>query len=146
MFQKIIVCADGSEPSLQAARAAGELAQKFGAQVLIVSVFSPTATAMPFVHAPDATPYTEIISQIGEEFHAAAQNKTEEVLKGFGIDAEARIVYGHPVDNIVGVAEKESADLIVMGSRGLGAFSSLLLGSVSDGVLHHAHCPVLIVR
>src|SRR5262249_12494358 len=52
----------------------------------------------------------------------------------------------HPVDAIIEVAQDIEADLIVLGSHGLSGWKALLLGSVSDGVLHHAPCPVLIVR
>jgi nucleotide-binding universal stress UspA family protein len=44
------------------------------------------------------------------------------------------------------LAEKEGAELIVMGSRGLGCIRRALMGSVSDSIVHHAHCPVLVVR
>lgn len=56
------------------------------------------------------------------------------------------IIQGSPRQVIVDEAEKWSADLIVMGSRGLGAWNRLLLGSVSSGVVHHAKCSVEIVR
>ena len=53
---------------------------------------------------------------------------------------------GDPATAILDVAEKESADLIVMGTRGLGTAERWLIGSVSDKVLHHAHCSVLVAR
>ena len=52
----------------------------------------------------------------------------------------------HPADGIVQVAEETGADLVVMGSRGLGGFKRAFMGSVSDSVVRHAHCPVLVVR
>ena len=59
---------------------------------------------------------------------------------------EARREPGHPSEEIVTVADSVGADLIVLGRRGLSEWKALMLGSVSDGVLHPAHCPVLIVR
>ena len=53
---------------------------------------------------------------------------------------------GHPAEKIIEEAEKWGADLIVMGSRGLGGFSRLLLGSVSDAVIRYSKVPVVIVR
>lgn len=53
---------------------------------------------------------------------------------------------GDPGEVIVHVAEKESCDLIITGSRGMGMIRRTILGSVSDYVLHHAHCPVLICK
>jgi nucleotide-binding universal stress UspA family protein len=52
----------------------------------------------------------------------------------------------HPADSIVQVAEETGADLVVMGSRGLGGIKRALMGSVSDSVVRHAHCPVMVVR
>jgi nucleotide-binding universal stress UspA family protein len=146
MFEEILLCTDGSDPSQHAAQVAGELAQKFNSHVTVVSVFNPATVAIPFVHAPEAAPYTEVVLQMGDEFHKSAQEKAGTVLQSLGVAFESCAEYGHPVDTIVGLAETRKASLIVMGSRGYGAFKSLLLGSVSDGVLHHAHCPVLVVR
>lgn len=56
------------------------------------------------------------------------------------------MIEGPPREIIVDEADKWGADLIVMGSRGLGAWSRVLLGSVSNAVVHHAKCSVLIVR
>ena len=72
--------------------------------------------------------------------------ETGAVFEKAGIPYRSRRELGHPVDRIVRTADDEQADLIVMGSRGIGGFERLLLGSVSEGVLRHAHCPVLTVR
>jgi nucleotide-binding universal stress UspA family protein len=53
---------------------------------------------------------------------------------------------GRPDAEIVGLAEELGAGLIVLGSRGLGTLRRALMGSVSDSVVRHAHCPVLVVR
>ena len=56
------------------------------------------------------------------------------------------IFHGRPGEAIVQMAQDEKADFIVMGTRGMGKIRRTILGSVSDFVLHHAHCPVTIVR
>jgi nucleotide-binding universal stress UspA family protein len=60
--------------------------------------------------------------------------------------AEAHLVRGHPDREVVHLSEEIGAGLIIMGSRGLGGVRRALMGSVSDSVVRHAHCPVLIVR
>ncbi|MDP9868296.1 universal stress protein [Streptosporangium brasiliense] len=60
------------------------------------------------------------------------------------VDVVQEVTCAHPVPALVAASAR--ADLLVMGSRGLGAVGSVLLGSVSRGVLHHAHCPVAVVR
>jgi nucleotide-binding universal stress UspA family protein len=53
---------------------------------------------------------------------------------------------GHPDEEIVGLGEEIGADLIVTGSRGLGGMRRVLMGSASDSIVRHAHCPVMVVR
>lgn len=67
-------------------------------------------------------------------------------LEKIGIAAVGRVVVGDPRDAVVEVAIRESADLIVTGSRGLNLAKRMLLGSVSTDILHNAPCPVLLVR
>jgi nucleotide-binding universal stress UspA family protein len=80
------------------------------------------------------------------EIQDAILKKTTPIFEGAGVPFEAIREWGAPAEKIITIAEHNNADLIIMGSRGLGGFASLLLGSVSDRVLHHATCPVLIVR
>lgn len=61
-----------------------------------------------------------------------------------GVEIEQLVVEGHPAEVLIGSAE--DAELLVVGSRGLGGLSRLVLGSVSQACAHHAHCPVVIVR
>ena len=60
--------------------------------------------------------------------------------------AEAHLIRGRPDRELVRLSEEIGAGLIIMGSRGLGGVRRALMGSVSDSVVRHAHCPVLIVR
>jgi nucleotide-binding universal stress UspA family protein len=142
MFRKIILCSDGSDHALKAARVAAEIAKRFDSAVVLVSVLDVSSYFGAGLLAPETGILAmDIVSNGGE-----AAEATGKELSAAGISFTVRSELGHPVDRIVAVAAEEHADLIVLGSRGLGAFQSLLLGSVSDGVTHHARCPVLIVR
>jgi nucleotide-binding universal stress UspA family protein len=68
------------------------------------------------------------------------------ILQKRGVEANAVMLHGEPATLIIDEAEKENADLIVMGTRGLSAGKRWLLGSVSTHVMHHAPCNVLVVR
>jgi nucleotide-binding universal stress UspA family protein len=84
--------------------------------------------------------------EFAEETQLNVEHETGKVFAEAGLLYRARHELGHPVDRIISAAHDENADLIVVGSRGVGGFERLLLGSVSEGVLRHAHCPVLAVR
>jgi nucleotide-binding universal stress UspA family protein len=89
--------------------------------------------------AVDVDPYEFSRAEIRfEELEAALEKK--------GIPLQYRIVAGDPRDVIVDIAQKEGADLIVTGSRGLNLARRMLLGSVSSDILQQAPCPVLLVR
>jgi nucleotide-binding universal stress UspA family protein len=75
---------------------------------------------------------------------AALDATLQEVANAEGIEVERRVVQGAPAAILV--EESRDADLLVVGSRGLGGFRQLLLGSVSQQCAHHAECPVVIVR
>ncbi len=66
--------------------------------------------------------------------------------RGIVVEANIPEATTSVVETIVNQAVRENADLIIVGTRGLGAFKKLILGSVSNGVVSHAHCPVLVIR
>lgn len=143
MFKKILLGSDGSDNALRAAHVAGELAKKFGSEltVLYVYEFPPALMAVePWVADPSmfAPPQPDVQNSVAR--------RTGRILDEFGLKYEDEHEVGHAAQEIVRVAEAGKFDLIVIGSRGLGGFQRLMLGSVSDQVLHHAHCPVLVVK
>jgi nucleotide-binding universal stress UspA family protein len=146
MFRKILACSDGSENAIQAARVAAFIAREFHACTLLLIVFNPSTVIYANGDAPITPIDSALLNRYIEEIQNGIAERTGEVFRAAGVDYETRREAGHPVDVIVDVAEREKVDLIVLGSRGLSGWKSFLLGSVSDGVLHHAHCPVLIVR
>ncbi len=82
-----------------------------------------------------------------EEARVAAQAETDKVLAALGEShpesVTVKAVNGFPVEELISASR--GADMIVLGSRGAGGFSRLMLGSVTSQVAQHAHCPVLIV-
>ncbi|HEV2317466.1 MAG TPA: universal stress protein [Thermoplasmata archaeon] len=141
-FERIAVAIDGSTYADRALEVASDLAKRYGAKVTVLTVAPLTA------YAVSAEPWvpTEVLE--GEVRHykevlAAAVAKAE----GTGLSTVTGVcLEGHIAEELVAFLEKNPADLLVMGSRGLSATRRLLLGSTSDEVLHHVTCPVLIVR
>ena len=147
MFSKILVCSDGSDKALEAAAVAAEMAQKFGSQVILLNVYDPSVIPAATIGIPGGLLETTVSeSCYAEEIQSGAEKSTAEVFQKAGVRYTTHRELGHPVDRIISTASDEKVDLIVIGSRGLGGFERLLLGSVSEGVLRHAHCPVLTVR
>ncbi|HET6382107.1 MAG TPA: universal stress protein [Armatimonadota bacterium] len=137
MFHKILACTDGSGYGVEAVKMAGDIASHFNAELSVLHVFSIPAIIDPSVLALE--------DAMGES-HQAVEDQTASALGSTGVKYHFLRRDGHPVETILQVIEDEEPDLVVMGSRGLGGFRSLLVGSVSDGVLRHSHRPVLIVR
>ena len=123
---KILLATDGSAEAEAAARVAAALADKTASEVHVV--------------------YVEVVPYSAQYSAAAAVGYDREVkLAGVAV-AEDHLRMGAPDEEIVGLAETIGAGLIVMGSRGRGGIKRALLGGVSDSVIRHAHCPVLVVR
>ena len=74
------------------------------------------------------------------------QESVSDIIREGGISCSFYQEIGHPDETIARFAEQHDADLIVLGSRGLGGFARMLVGSVSNNVAYHANCPVLLVR
>ena len=149
-FQKMLVAVDGSEGSRKASEAAVDLAEKFGSQLFVLHAFRgyPEYMSM-FPTAP--SPSGEAI----QEYEAYAKKAALEVVgrtvslaekRGVKVKPHTIETIGSPVQAITEYAAAEKIDLIVMGTRGMGGFKKMLLGSVSNGVVTHAPCDVLVVR
>lgn len=145
-FKNVLVAIDGSENSNRAVRAAIELAKKYDARLIGVNVIvTPTyMIATPAAATADLNPYWDASRREAREMlnRLASQARRE------GVEVETRMLerVTSAVQAITTCAVDEKADLIVLGTRGLGGFRKMLLGSVSSGVLSHAHCSVLVVR
>jgi nucleotide-binding universal stress UspA family protein len=148
-LNKIVVSIDGSENSNRAADVAIQIGKEFKAEVVVVNV---VAEIVPAVYSPigmnspmvDYSPYFELAEDEGKKL----VDKTVDAAKQQSVNAKGEVLktLSSVVEAIIDAAQKEDADLIVVGTRGLGGFKKLVLGSVSSGVVSHAHCSVLVVR
>jgi nucleotide-binding universal stress UspA family protein len=138
----IVVGVDGSDGARDALRFALEEARLRGARVHVVAAWQvPVAAYGGALVSPD--------SALVDQLAAEARSAVERALAGAGdlaADADVDIVVREGAPAQVLLEESDDADLLVLGSRGLGGFRSLLLGSVSQHCAHHAPCPVVIVR
>jgi nucleotide-binding universal stress UspA family protein len=142
---KLLVATEGSEEATLAAQTAADLANKTGSELHLVY-----ARSMPMVMGYSAAEPLGTSAVDEEEVRERAQrfldNQVERIKAEGGPVAQAHLMWGRPAREIAHLAEEIGAGLIVMGSRGLGGMRRALMGSVSDSVIRHAHCPVLIVR
>jgi len=142
---KILLATDGSEEAALAVRTAADIAQRTGSELHVVHVGSSLEyVGMGPPQIGDIPAPTQ--EQLSAEARRLLDAEVEQVRAAGGTVAQAHLGVGAPAREIVERAEKLSVGLIVMGSRGRGGIRRALMGSVSDSVVRHAHCPVLVVR
>lgn len=137
--EKLLLATDLSEASSAATEQAFDLAGRLGASLLVVSVIDPGSLLLP------GGRFHSRIDQVRDRRASIAQSLVERG-RTEGIPVSFLVWDGDPGDMIVSAAEAEHADMVVVGSHGRGAVGRLLLGSVSEHVVRHAPCPVLVVR
>ena len=144
-MMRILVATDGSPHAIGAAKFTARLVRELReAEVVLVNVGHIPAMTMGGL----GEGYVDF-GALQEGMKQAGDAILSETAKAFaGIDPRVSRVYqeGDPAGEIIKAAKEHSADIIVMGSRGMGQIGGLILGSVSERVLHAAHGPVLIVR
>ncbi|MGZ8751923.1 MAG: universal stress protein [Acidimicrobiia bacterium] len=142
---KVLIATDGSDLSVSAAHRAFELlGRPSGVVVLAVLTEVPGDDAGGFESSAQS-PLEE--RQEWENETTAAQGAIRATVEALGgVDVETRVEVGDAGPMIVWVAEQIGADVVVVGSHGRGALKRIISGSVSEHVVHHSPCPVLVIR
>jgi nucleotide-binding universal stress UspA family protein len=145
MFGSIVVGTDGSDTATEAVRQAVSLAKPLGAKLQIVSAYEPVSDTRLREEAQQAPQDLQWMVNPREDVEATLRDACERV-EAAGVEVNTYAREGDPADAILDVAEERSADLIVVGNKGMTGAKRFLLGSVPNKVSHHAPCSVLIVR
>jgi len=149
-IRRILVPIDGSDGAQQAAAHAGDLARLAHAGIALLRVHSPEIYQLSVLsEIPPLTDfeYLEVMEkQMNDPAKDPAFARALEALGTIEGGVTQQIVWGQPAEAICDFAGEQGVDLIVIGSRGRSVFAELVLGSTSSQVLHHAPCPVLLVR
>lgn len=141
-MKKILVPVDGSKNSINAMLKAREIGKALGSDITILNVI-PLMQNYKYVHNKDL--YKDVERETLKESQALLSNANKYFEDYPGV-VNTLYKRGDAVEEIVKYAEEGRYDLIVMGNRGLGAFSRTLLGSVSNKVIHYVNTSVLIVK
>ncbi len=147
-FKRILVTTDFSEAGDHAIAHAFRIAVDHGAEVLLCHVIEPIVSPNPlYAHYYPAELFSADIRARAEADTRQALlkrvPKTEPLARVLHTEIAA---YGAPADEIIQLAAKERVDLIVIATHGHTGLKQLLMGSVAERVIRHAHCPVLVVR
>jgi len=144
---RMLVPTDGSPHAHRAVSFAARLARELrAAEIILVNVGQIPVLALS---APVAAGYVVDFAPLEDALESAGHKVLDEAMKAFaGMDVNVARVYrsGEPSAEVIRTAGESRVDLIVVGARGLGQIGGLFLGSVSERILHAAHCPVLVVR
>jgi nucleotide-binding universal stress UspA family protein len=138
-MKNIILAFDGSEYSNRALQYAKTFAERFEATLWLVHIFTHTSDLLGY----------EDYEKLYSKRKAGGQNlldKALQELKNTRLDVKEELQEGPEAESILNIAKRCQADLIVMGTRGHGTLTGLLVGSVSRKVIHHASCPVMVVH
>jgi nucleotide-binding universal stress UspA family protein len=142
---KIVLAIDGSQEARLAAEAATELSRDTGSEVHVTYVL-PTPQELMGHHFYSSEIRESLIEQARSEARKFLEQRAEQLKSEGAKVIGTHLRTGEPDKEIIRLSEEIDATMIVMGSRGLGAVRRALMGGVSDSVVKHAHCPVLVMR
>ena len=139
----ILLATDGSEEAQLTATTAADLAEKTNSELHLITV----GPDYPLYELPEhPADFEDVLRENRREAKEMLERQAKRIEESGGSVNETHLREGRAEEEIVEVAEEIGAGLIVMGSRGHGRLRRALLGSISDAVVRHAHCPVTIVR
>ena len=141
MFTKILVPVDGSDNSYKALEAALILSEKLGSNISVVNVMEQ----VPITHIESEKLLSELLEAYKKE-NQEILSKCSDIAQQKGITIKTVLLQGNPAPVILDYSKKENFDLVIMGSRGMGKFKELILGSVSSKIVHHSPCAIMIIR
>lgn len=153
MFERILVCLDGSELAEQILPYAKEQAKRFNSKLILFQAISSTSS-VTMMGAPEygASPYI-YTAQIAAEENKQAENeagdyleRVTELLQASNLDVDSVIVRGTTGEAIVNYAEKSSVDLIVLATHGRSGLGRVIFGSVADYILRESGLPILVIK
>lgn len=138
MIKKILVAYDGSHESHSAFLFGLDLAKKFDADLEILSV-------VRVLEPPEDVETRDNLERGKEHFENYFKSLRAQANE-MGISIKTHVALGHPAEQIIRWAERNHANIIVMGHQTKNTFGKWLLGSTPDKVVHHAHCTVIVVK
>lgn len=145
-FSRVMVAFDGSKDSVKAVQLAASLTRKFDAELTIVHVFSSPAIGLSAASGMPVPDYGEM-EEASKEAGRKVLERGLKLASEAGVKAEGELLESPSVvEALVTFASNHKEELIVVGTRGMTGFKKLILGSVSTGLISHAHCPVLVAR
>ena len=158
MFEKILVPLDGSEHSVKALDVAIQIAKKFAGKITLVHVYHVStstgmayeasyepgmpSTSVPVVTAEEVSRLGRYVREAGNRILAEGRQR----VSAEKVEVDSMLREGHAVEEISEVAAEGNFGLIVIGARGISHIREMLLGSVTEGLMHHASCPILVVK
>ena len=153
MITKIMVPLDGSRAGGKAVQYAEEVAEKFGAELVLVRVVPPANVPSTSIGMPGSISMYEMAAEAAEaETQAGVKrarnqlNTRRRTLEKEGLEAQAIVLTGDPATVLKNFAKREKVDLIVMSTRGRSGIRRALLGSVADEIVRENIAPVLLLR
>jgi nucleotide-binding universal stress UspA family protein len=143
---KILLATDGSEEATLAAQSAADLAARTGSELHVTHVGETLGPGYSGYAGYEEGVLPSAQEDLERQAQEALEAQVGRIAVAEGPRAQSHLRMGRPDEEIVALGEEIGAELIVIGSRGLGGVRRALMGSVSDSVVRHAHCPVLVVR
>jgi nucleotide-binding universal stress UspA family protein len=146
---KVLLATDGTKHSECALKIIGRFNLSEGDEIKIVSVVDmavPLAVDIYAGYVPSTVELEKVSKENAERVLNSTKEKLQEIFAGRNIYISTEILIGSPETRIVEAASEMKAEMVIVGSHGYNRWERLLLGSVSDAVVHHAPCSVLVVR